>query len=70
MAHFEQGGEVRIVVIEHGAAGGEQFEQLQRRRFAEIVNVFFIGHAKQQDFRAFDGFLRSLSAAASASTTW
>src|ERR1700756_4680871 len=50
-AHFVGGGEVRIVVIEKSAAGGKQFKEFERGRFAKIVDILFIGHAKQKDFR-------------------
>ena len=56
MPHFEKDGKEGIVVVEHGATAGEQFEQLEGRRFAEIVDILFIGHAKQKDFGALDGF--------------
>ena len=46
-----------IVVIHDGATGGEQLEQLQRRRFAKIVNILLVSHAEQQNFRALDTFL-------------
>src|SRR3984885_8280932 len=57
VAHFVELREVRVVVIDHGAAFGKQFEELERGRFTEVVDVFLVSYAEEQDFRAFNAFL-------------
>ncbi len=50
MAHLVERREIGIVVFHEGAALGEEFEKLQRRRLAEVVDVFFVGDAEEQNF--------------------
>src|SRR5689334_15313321 len=57
VAHLVKLREVRIVVIELSAALLKELHDFERWRFAEIVHVFFVGHAEQQNLRAFHAFL-------------
>ena len=56
VAHFVELREVGIVVIERGTALHEELHDFERRGFAQIVHVFFVSHAQDQDFRAFHAF--------------
>jgi len=55
MAALTDSGEEGIVVADDGALVAEQFEDGERRGFAQVVDVAFVGQAEDQDFGAFDG---------------
>src|SRR5579872_1889775 len=57
VAHLVKLREVGIVVVEFGAALLEQLHDLQRGRLAKVIDVFLVGDAEDEDFRALDGFL-------------
>src|ERR1700693_2201614 len=56
MAHFVELGEVRVVIVEIRAALLEQFHYFQGGRFTQIVDIFFVGDAEDQQLRAFETF--------------
>ena len=57
VAHLVKLGEVRIVVVEGRAALHKELHDLERWGLAQIVHVFFVSHAEQQNLRAFHAFL-------------
>src|SRR5580700_10266729 len=57
VAHFVELREVGIVVIETGAALFEDFHDFQGWGFAQVVHVFFVGHAEDENPGAAKAFL-------------
>src|SRR5215469_7578039 len=53
-AHF---GEVGIVVADDGAFPLQQLNDGQGRRFAQVIDVSFVGYAEYQDLRSVHRFL-------------
>src|ERR1019366_3958040 len=54
---FSDEGEVGIVVANLRSVFLQQFDDGERRRLAEIVDVFFVGHAEDEKLRAIHRFL-------------
>src|SRR5580692_618597 len=69
VAHFVKLREIGVVVFEVRAALLKQLHDLERGRFAQVVDVLFVRHAENQQLRSLRLFLWSLSAVAMASTT-
>ncbi len=57
VAHLVKLREVGIVVVEFRAALLQQLHDFQRGRLAEVIDVFFVGDAEDQDLRTLDRFL-------------
>src|SRR5665213_697327 len=54
VAAVAYGGEEGIVVSDDGSSLAQQLNDGQRGRFAQVVDVALVGHAKDQDLRVFD----------------
>ena len=55
VAASAHGGKVRVVVGHDGAFIAQQFDNRQRRRFAQVVDVPFVGQPQYQHLRSPDG---------------
>ena len=56
VAAVADGGEEGIVVGDHGALFAQQFDDGERRRLAQVVDVALVGQAEHQDLRSLEGF--------------
>ena len=56
VAAVAHGGEVGVVVGDDGALVAQQFDDGERGRLAQVVDVALVGQAQDQDLRSLDGF--------------
>ena len=47
-------GDIWIVIVDLGTFGLEQLDELERWRFADVINVFFVCQAEDEDFGAIE----------------
>src|SRR5215469_4202431 len=57
MTPAANGGEIRIVVADFSAALLQLFNDGERRRLPQVIDIFLVSHAQHQDFRAVQSLL-------------